>query len=448
MRADDRKFVFNSIVVNDAPAAMLLPHPIAAQVSASAITAGANRNPVPAMRFAVTSIMTDDQILGRVVEDATQLTGDERSEERGGRTRPLSRIDVPRLAHCREASAHVADVTHVTEENGHARNAYSAGCAAHRDARRCRTPPCKGVLMFLFDPMLDGSNFVLERRVNRPTRAVARRLRDHSTIAPAAGFALGREGTLFVEGTPRPSSNPIVPGHESWRTTGRLLSARGRRVARVDIEISTWTPGSVSIQLRPLDRRSRRWSARRARRYFALAHAGADRLERLLNETASGGVTIRPIQPRDVNELRDLFWRLSPESRYFRFLSPVNQPGETCLRRLAEVDHCDRDALVASIDDHVVAVARYDRSRTEPRTAEVAVIVEDAWHRHGIATALLRELGGVASERGVERFTATVAAENRAVTTLVRSLPVRATWNWDQGQRHLDVDLHHERAAS
>jgi RimJ/RimL family protein N-acetyltransferase len=203
----------------------------------------------------------------------------------------------------------------------------------------------------------------------------------------------------------------------------------------------------VLIQLRPLDRDARRWSARRTRRYFSLAHAGADRLERLLNETTFGAVTIRPIQPADVDELRDLFWRLSPESRYFRFLSPVTHPREAFLHHLVEVDHGSRDALVASVGDHVVAVARYDRSTNEPDAAEVSVVVEDAWHRHGIATALLHELGGVASERGVERFTATVAAENRAITTLVRSFPVRAQWTWDQGERHLDIPLRHAGGA-
>ena len=55
-RADDKKFVFSSIVVNELPAGTLLPQPMAAHVSARAITAGANRNPVPAIRFAVTSI--------------------------------------------------------------------------------------------------------------------------------------------------------------------------------------------------------------------------------------------------------------------------------------------------------------------------------------------------------------------------------------------------------
>jgi GNAT superfamily N-acetyltransferase len=308
----------------------------------------------------------------------------------------------------------------------------------------------------LNEPVRSSLNFVLERRVNRPSQAVARTLRDQATVAPAKGFALGDHGTLLVDEVPRSSPRPMVPGQESWRTTARLLTRRGRLVAHVDIEVGTWAPGSVFIQLRPLDRRAQRWGARRTRRYFALAHAGADRLERLLRESSGGGalrgplkddphdlsaLTIRPIESRDIEGLRGLFWRLSPASRYFRFLNPVNRPAETCLRHLAEVDHGDRDALVATVDDRIVAVARYDRAAADPRHAEVAVVVEDAWHRHGVASALLRALTDVATTQGVERFTATVAADNRAVTRLVRSLPVRATWNWEQGQRHLDVDL-------
>jgi GNAT superfamily N-acetyltransferase len=287
--------------------------------------------------------------------------------------------------------------------------------------------------------VLNGSNFVLERRVNRPPDAVVKALRDRSTVAPANGFALGDGGSLVVDEALR-SSPPTVAGHESWRTTGRLLTDRGRLVSRLDIEVSAWTPGSVVIQLRPLDRRTHRWGTRRTRRYFTLAHAGADHLERLLNDVAPG-VTIRAIEPYDVDRLRGLFWRLSPESRYYRFLNPVDHPGESCLHHLAEVDHGNRDALVATVNDQVVAVARYDRDSLEPRQAEVAVVVEDAWQRRGVATALLRALARVATQRGVEEFTATVAADNRPVATLVQSFPVPATWDWDQGQRNLHVDL-------
>jgi GNAT superfamily N-acetyltransferase len=290
------------------------------------------------------------------------------------------------------------------------------------------------------EPALSGSTFVLERRVNRPSQVVAKTLRDRSTVAPAKGFAL-EEGTLLVDDPPR-LSHASVPGRQTWRTTGELRSDRGRLVSRLDIEVGAWTPNSVFIQMRPIGCSPQRWGSRRTRRYFTLAHAGADRLERLLSEPAPDpGYEIRPIDPDDVDGLRGLFRRLSPESRYFRFLNPVTEPAESCLHYLAEVDHQNRDALVATVGEQVVAVARYDRDRADPHNAEVAVVVEDSWHRHGIATALLRALSGVATQRGVEHFTATVAADNRAVPKLVRSFPVRATWTWDHGQRELAIDL-------
>ena len=50
------EFDFSSTVVNDASGGTLFPQPIAADVSASAITAGAKRKPVPAIRLSVTSM--------------------------------------------------------------------------------------------------------------------------------------------------------------------------------------------------------------------------------------------------------------------------------------------------------------------------------------------------------------------------------------------------------
>jgi RimJ/RimL family protein N-acetyltransferase len=290
-------------------------------------------------------------------------------------------------------------------------------------------------------------SYVLERRVNRPSHVVARTLRDRSKIAPPSGFALGDEGTLVVEEPLRPSTQPFLRGHESWRTTAQLLSDRGRVVARVDIEVAMWTPGSMLVQLRPVASNTHRWGARRARRYFSLAHASADRLERLLNEESvhrlpkRAPFTIRPIETDDWEGLRALFWRLSPESRYYRFLAPVRRPQERFLHHLAEVDHEGRDAFVAVIDEEIVGVARYDRDRVDPRNAEVAVVVEDAWHRNGIATRLGYELSKTAHLRGIEQFTATISSENRAVATFVRSLPVHATWEWDGGQRQLAIPL-------
>ena len=58
-------------------------------------------------------------------------------------------------------------------------------------------------------------------------------------------------------------------------------------------------------------------------------------------------VTVRPIRPQDAAPLRAGFERLSEESRYRRFLSPMQQLSGPMLRYLTEVDHHDHEALVA-----------------------------------------------------------------------------------------------------
>jgi hypothetical protein len=43
------------------------------------------------------------------------------------------------------------------------------------------------------------------------------------------------------------------------------------------------------------------------------------------------------------------FNRLSPESRYRRFLVPIADLSESAIRYLTEVDHHDHEAMIASL---------------------------------------------------------------------------------------------------
>ena len=151
--------------------------------------------------------------------------------------------------------------------------------------------------------------------------------------------------------------------------------------------------------------------------------------------------TLRPISSADAERLRRLFHRLTPETRYLRFFSPIQHLEDRMLRHLAGVDHHDREALAAVVGDEVVGVARYDRVPSEPHAAEMAVVVEDRWQRRGIATLLLARLADLARSREIRRFTAVVLPDNGALVALVRSLWPHARWRWEDGYRHLDVDL-------
>jgi RimJ/RimL family protein N-acetyltransferase len=151
-------------------------------------------------------------------------------------------------------------------------------------------------------------------------------------------------------------------------------------------------------------------------------------------------VTIRPMRPDDVERLRRLFFRLSPETVHLRFFQPVKAPSEKMLHHLAEVDHEQREALVAEFGDEIVAVARYDRG-ADPRSAEVAILVEDAWQGHGLGKLLLRRLTRVALDHGIETLTATVLGENRRVLGLVHRVAPTMHMQLDHGEWYVDIPL-------
>ena len=139
-------------------------------------------------------------------------------------------------------------------------------------------------------------------------------------------------------------------------------------------------------------------------------------------------VATRPVQDDDLPRFLRLWPRLSAETRYRRFHSPVRRLPMDLVHRLVHVDHDAREAVVALVGGEVVGVARYDRSPDDPSTAEFAILVEDAWQGLGLARQLLTELVALAAGRGVATLTATVQRDNDRVIGLIRRLLPRSTF--------------------
>ena len=153
-------------------------------------------------------------------------------------------------------------------------------------------------------------------------------------------------------------------------------------------------------------------------------------------------LTVREIRLDDVDRLQRMFTRLSPDTVYHRFFSPVVEPRRSALVWLTAVDHDRRDALVALDGDEIVAVARYD-SRPGAASAEVAVTVEDAWQHQGIGGRLTKRLARRAVDHGIESFVATVLADNRSALGLLRKLSPDASVHFDGGGYEASMPLPH-----
>jgi GNAT superfamily N-acetyltransferase len=122
------------------------------------------------------------------------------------------------------------------------------------------------------------------------------------------------------------------------------------------------------------------------------------------------------------------FERLSPESRYRRFLAPMPELTEGVVRYLTEIDHHDHEAMIA-LDEETgegIGVARYVRDSERRDVAELAVTVIDDWQGRGLGTLLLEVISARAREEGITTFTALMLASNQEMMDLLKRLdPVR-----------------------
>ena len=128
-------------------------------------------------------------------------------------------------------------------------------------------------------------------------------------------------------------------------------------------------------------------------------------------------VSIRGATSRDAERLRKMFSRLSSETIYLRFHIPYSDVPEQMLGLMLEVDHPDKEALVAVAQEEIVGHAMYVRlgNGTE---AEMAIIVEDGWQSKGVGKLLLLELAQRAKLRAIGIFIGEVLWENRRMLAL------------------------------
>lgn len=122
------------------------------------------------------------------------------------------------------------------------------------------------------------------------------------------------------------------------------------------------------------------------------------------------------LEPGDGDALRRFFSRLSRESLYRRFLSPVQRAEETQLDRVLH-----GAAVVGVAGGEIVGVANYTPLAASG-AAEIAVVVEDAWQGRGIGTRLLRALAERAREAGIHQFLVVAHGDNRRALALIRRL--------------------------
>ena len=139
---------------------------------------------------------------------------------------------------------------------------------------------------------------------------------------------------------------------------------------------------------------------------------------------------IRPIRPEDESLIIAFHRTLSAETVYQRYFAHLGYDERVAHERLVRVCFTDYDreiALVAERADRdtgavaIVGVGRLIRLR-DGRSAEMSLIVSDAYQGHGLGRELLRRLIEVARAEGYDRIVAEILAANSPMIGLTREL--------------------------
>jgi acetyltransferase len=141
---------------------------------------------------------------------------------------------------------------------------------------------------------------------------------------------------------------------------------------------------------------------------------------------ASGeSFSLRPVR-HDDGALEEAFVRaLSFESRYQRMLSGGVKVTPKWIESTTHIDYERHMAFAVTrlIDgvEQFVAVGRYVVDATTP-SADVALVIADAWQRLGLGRRLLATLIEHAQSAGVQQIVGVVLATNVAMLRLARSM--------------------------
>jgi acetyltransferase len=158
------------------------------------------------------------------------------------------------------------------------------------------------------------------------------------------------------------------------------------------------------------------------------------RYERVWPLRGGGEYTVRPIHPDDALMLQELVQHLSPESRYFRFASSMNELPPSLLARFTLIDYDREMALVAVIRERtaqangeitesarIVGVSRYV-TNPDQASCEFSLLVADDVSGKGLGSRLMESIMEVARDQGLNQVDGLVLANNAAMLKLMKSL--------------------------
>ncbi|MDB5848992.1 MAG: family N-acetyltransferase [Rhodoferax sp.] len=147
-----------------------------------------------------------------------------------------------------------------------------------------------------------------------------------------------------------------------------------------------------------------------------------------------GDYTVRPVHPNDAEMLQQFVRELSPESRYFRFVSSMHELPPGMLSRFTLIDYDREMALVAVVRERhtgadgeatetsrIVGVSRYI-TNPDSTSCEFSLAVADTFSGKGLGSRLMLSIMDFAREKGLQEMQGLVLTHNPNMLKLMRKL--------------------------
>jgi len=155
-------------------------------------------------------------------------------------------------------------------------------------------------------------------------------------------------------------------------------------------------------------------------------------------------ISFRAMNPTDEPATRDLFYSLSRETIYYRYMSHMKRIPRKQLQNFVYVDHRNEVAIVGTVPeahgDEIIAIGRYYLDQKTNR-AEVAFVVRDDWQDKGIGSFIMKHLATIAKRDGIAGFTAEVLRDNKPMQAVINHSGMKVRSSLSEGVFHYDMDF-------
>ena len=136
-------------------------------------------------------------------------------------------------------------------------------------------------------------------------------------------------------------------------------------------------------------------------------------------------ITIRPIKPEDADLEVEFVRKLSPETKYFRFMNTMRELPPAMVARLTQIDYDREMAFLATIEENgkevEIGVCRY-AVNPDGESCEFAIVVADDWQHRGLARKLMGILIETARSKGLHYMNGVFLANNERMLRFVQGL--------------------------